>query len=639
MNQSQGSLFSKLLVPLIIVVIVVYLIASAWAGLRNPYQFTVAYADTMETSVTTSGWVVRSEQTVSGAEGVVQLLRNQGEKVGKGQAIAMVYQSETDVESQAELIQLEEDLEALQYATNAESPSGTVLDSQILSAMSSLRNASSTGDYSGLATQTANYRQLVLRREYLLSSEANAAMTQAATDLQARYDALAGDQSGATAITAEESGLFSSYVDGYENLLNPDKLEGLSPKDLAAFSQLTPETEANTLGKLVTDSVWYYAVTVSGDTVSLFETGDSVDVFFDALSETLPMTVYSVGEIQNGEMVVVFRSSQNDSKVEDLRQESGRLIFQSDEGLRIPKEALRVNEDGETGVYVVLAQKARFRPVTVLAEDTDSYLVQETRSSWLPRNYMMERWYVDTMTETKSYETIAANVAAVREHMRQAALAAGRNPEDITLVAATKVQTSDTIRNAIRAGITICGENRVQELTAHLEDNAYEGARVHFIGHLQTNKVKFVVGKVDMIESIDSVRLMDAVEKQAAKVGVTQDILLEVNIGDEASKGGVQRQDLMALAQHAAQCPHLRLRGLMSIPPATATEEENQGFFQETYQLFVDMKEKLRDNNPNIDCLSMGMSGDYPLAIANGSTMVRVGTALFGARPPWHPQG
>lgn len=376
MNQSQGSLFSKLLVPLIIVVIVVYLIASAWAGLRNPYQFTVAYADTMETSVTTSGWVVRSEQTVSGAEGVVQLLRNQGEKVGKGQAIAMVYQSETDVESQAELIQLEEDLEALQYATNAESPSGTVLDSQILSAMSSLRNASSTGDYSGLATQTANYRQLVLRREYLLSSEANAAMTQATTDLQARYDALAGDQSGATAITAEESGLFSSYVDGYENLLNPDKLEGLSPKDLAAFSQLTPETEANTLGKLVTDSVWYYAVTVSGDTVSLFETGDSVDVFFDALSETLPMTVYSVGEIQNGEMVVVFRSSQNDSKVEDLRQESGRLIFQSDEGLRIPKEALRVNEDGETGVYVVLAQKARFRPVTVLAEDTDSYLVQ-----------------------------------------------------------------------------------------------------------------------------------------------------------------------------------------------------------------------------------------------------------------------
>lgn len=243
------------------------------------------------------------------------------------------------------------------------------------------------------------------------------------------------------------------------------------------------------------------------------------------------------------------------------------------------------------------------------------------------------------MIETKSYETIAANVAAVRENMRQAALGAGRNPEEVTLVAATKVQTSDTIRNAIKAGITVCGENRVQELVAHLEDNAYEGARVHFIGHLQTNKVKFVVGKVDMIESIDSLRLMDAVEKQAAKVGVTQDILLEVNIGDEESKGGAGRQELLALAQHALQCPHLRLRGLMCIPPATASDEENREFFRETYQLFVDMKEKLGDNDSNIDCLSMGMSGDYPLAIEGGSTMVRVGTALFGARPPWHPQG
>lgn len=223
--------------------------------------------------------------------------------------------------------------------------------------------------------------------------------------------------------------------------------------------------------------------------------------------------------------------------------------------------------------------------------------------------------------------------------MARAAEAAGRDPSEITLVAATKVQTSETIRNAIRAGITVCGENRVQELVAHLEDNAYEGAKVHFIGHLQTNKVKFVVGKVDMIESIDSVRLMDAVEKQAAKVDVVQDILLEVNIGDEESKGGAAIDEILSLARHALECPHLRLRGLMCIPPAAASDEENRAFFQETYQLYVDMREKLGDNNSNINCLSMGMSGDYPLAIQGGSTMVRVGTALFGARPPWHPQG
>ena len=194
------------------------------------------------------------------------------------------------------------------------------------------------------------------------------------------------------------------------------------------------------------------------------------------------------------------------------------------------------------------------------------------------------------MPETKSYEVIAENVAAVKENMRQAALAAGRNPEEITLVAATKVQTSETIRNAIKAGITVCGENRVQELVAHLEDNAYEGAKVHFIGHLQTNKVKFVVGKVDMIESIDSLRLMDAVEKQAAKVDVIQDILLEVNIGDEESKGGAAIDEVMALATHAMECPHLRLRGIMCIPPAASTDEENRGFFKETYH-FDEIKE------------------------------------------------
>ena len=171
------------------------------------------------------------------------------------------------------------------------------------------------------------------------------------------------------------------------------------------------------------------------------------------------------------------------------------------------------------------------------------------------------------MTETKSYETIAANVAAVRENMRQAALQAGRDPEEITLVAATKVQTSQTIRNAIQAGITVCGENRVQELVAHLEDDAYAGARVHFIGHLQTNKVKFVVGKVDMIESIDSQRLMDAVEKQAAKVGVVQDILLEVNIGQEESKGGAKREEILTLARHAAPVSytHLTLPTICSV--------------------------------------------------------------------------
>ena len=229
---------------------------------------------------------------------------------------------------------------------------------------------------------------------------------------------------------------------------------------------------------------------------------------------------------------------------------------------------------------------------------------------------------------------LAQNIQAVRAKIAQAAADAGRTPGEITLCAATKVQTDETIRAAIAAGVQVCGENRVQELTAHLEAGAYEGARVHFIGHLQTNKVKQVVGKVELIHSVDSERLLRAIHSQAEKLGIVQDILLEVNIAGEESKGGCSPQEAEELARLTAQIPHVRLRGLMAIPPVSLEIGSNRPYFQAMRQLFVDIKEKMSDNQASIDCLSMGMSGDYADAIAEGSTLVRVGTALFGPRPP-----
>ena len=233
--------------------------------------------------------------------------------------------------------------------------------------------------------------------------------------------------------------------------------------------------------------------------------------------------------------------------------------------------------------------------------------------------------------------SLEENIARVKANMARAALEAGRDPAEITLVAATKVQTSDTIRAAIAAGITICGENRVQELTAHLDDYAYDGAKIHFIGHLQTNKVRFVVGRVDLIESVDSPRLLEAIERQAEKLNLVQDILLEVNIGREESKGGCLPEDLPALARQAMDLPHVRLRGLMAIPPVAAEPGANRRFFAATRQLYVDIRRQIGDNDTDIDCLSMGMSGDFEDAIREGATLVRVGTALFGPRPPMHP--
>ena len=230
--------------------------------------------------------------------------------------------------------------------------------------------------------------------------------------------------------------------------------------------------------------------------------------------------------------------------------------------------------------------------------------------------------------------SIQEHVNQVRDQIAAAAQSAGRDPKEITLCAATKTQSDETIRAAIAAGIAVCGENRVQELTAHLAAGAYSGAQVHFIGHLQTNKVKQVVGQVALIHSVDSEHLLRAIDAQAAKKNLVQDILLEINIAGELSKGGCSPEQAQPLAELAEQLEHVRLRGLMAIPPISQTPGANRPFFAAMHQLFVDIKAKMGHNQSNINCLSMGMSGDYPDAIAEGATLVRVGTALFGPRPP-----
>ena len=227
--------------------------------------------------------------------------------------------------------------------------------------------------------------------------------------------------------------------------------------------------------------------------------------------------------------------------------------------------------------------------------------------------------------------SIAENVAKVLSGIERAAIAAGRDPREITLCAATKMNDASRVREAIAAGVSCCGENRVQELTQKLSDNAYEGADIHFIGHLQTNKVKQVVGKVSLIQSVDSVRLLDAIAKEATKQGIRQDILLEINIGGEESKSGLDRDEIYQMLEKVAVTPSVRVRGLMAIPPICQNPGDNNKFFEEMCNLSVDITAKKYDN-VCMEILSMGMSDDYADAIAHGSTMIRVGTAIFGAR-------
>ena len=222
---------------------------------------------------------------------------------------------------------------------------------------------------------------------------------------------------------------------------------------------------------------------------------------------------------------------------------------------------------------------------------------------------------------------IAENVMRVRERIEAAA--GGRK---VLLVAASKMNDAERVRQAVAAGVDACGENRVQELVEKREAGAYTGAPLHFIGHLQRNKIKYLVGcGVDLIESVDSVELLRDIDARARKLGVTQDVLIEVNIAGELSKSGVEPEKLEELLNYAAELAAVRVRGLMSIPPISEKPGANRPYFARMNELFVDIGAKKYDN-VGMDFLSMGMSGDYENAIREGATLVRIGTAIYGER-------
>lgn len=226
---------------------------------------------------------------------------------------------------------------------------------------------------------------------------------------------------------------------------------------------------------------------------------------------------------------------------------------------------------------------------------------------------------------------ITENVAAVRARVDAAAIKSGRRPEDVLLVAATKMNDAERVREAVAAGVDACGENRVQELLEKHPAGAYTGKPVHFIGHLQSNKVRQIVGIVDLIQSVDSEALLRKIDAQAEKHGVVQDVLIEVNIGGEEAKSGVSPDALEALLLCVGELQHVRVRGLMAIPPIAGEPGGNHDYFSAMHQLFVDIGAKKYDN-VSMDFLSMGMSDDFEDAIACGANMVRVGSSIFGAR-------
>ena len=231
----------------------------------------------------------------------------------------------------------------------------------------------------------------------------------------------------------------------------------------------------------------------------------------------------------------------------------------------------------------------------------------------------------------RSFRDVEYNYQTICENIEHAAQSVGKTADDITFLAATKTVDAETINHAISLGLRYIGENRVQELLSKYEDYDLDHASLQFIGHLQSNKVRQIVGKVDLIQSVDSQKLAKEISKCSIKQGISTGILLEVNIGREENKSGVMPEMLPELIDQIRDIPAVKVRGLMAIPPICENAQENCKFFDNMNKLFLDIRSKNIDNI-SMDILSMGMSDDYEEAIKCGANMIRVGSALFGAR-------
>jgi len=230
----------------------------------------------------------------------------------------------------------------------------------------------------------------------------------------------------------------------------------------------------------------------------------------------------------------------------------------------------------------------------------------------------------------KEYLTIRENVAIIKNNVKSAIERSGRT-DDVILLAASKMNSADRVNAAIDAGVDYIGENKVQELLEKYEGLNRDKVTIHFIGHLQTNKVKYIIDKVDMIQSLDSISLAKEIDKQAKKHGIVMKTLVEVNICGEESKSGVSPDELESFLVEVSKFENIRVMGLMSIPPIMTDEDTQRKIFRKIMKIYVDISEKNIDNI-SMSILSMGMSDDYELAIEEGSTMIRVGSSLFGKR-------
>lgn len=396
----QGTLVNRVVMLCLLAAIVIYLGVSAWRSFTDPYQMVLSYSYTVDDTMEATGFLVRSEQVIAGSGGIVDPLVDEGEKVARGAAVAAVYQSQEAAQRQQQIQALELELEQLEYVLNAgdSAADSAQLSQEVITGLAELQASVAQGDLTKLEEQTMALKSLIYKRETAFGggSGSKDALTAAIQSVESQLASLTSMAAQDTRrITVSQSGVYSAQVDGYESLLTPDTLETLTPSALDALAAQPVSEDTSAVGKLITDSTWYFICPLTEAEAQRLTQGDTVQVRFSRdWSGEVSMVVERIGAPENGRVSVILSATRFLSDTTLLRRQTVDIVFYSQSGIRVPKSAIRVStveeeneETGETitknvtGVFALVSSRAEFKPVNVLAERDDYCLVEPVDST------------------------------------------------------------------------------------------------------------------------------------------------------------------------------------------------------------------------------------------------------------------
>ncbi|BDF66056.1 hypothetical protein CE91St43_00280 [Oscillospiraceae bacterium] len=372
----QGTILNRIVMLLFLLAILLYFGGAAWRSFRDPYPTVQAYAYAVDDAVEATGYLVRQETVLSGTGGIVRLIPSEGEKVAAGSTVAVLYADEASVERSNRLEALEQEAQQMSAAIAAAGSQGDQSNQNVIDAMVELRSSVEAGDFTHLENETLSFKSAVFQQalRYGNADDLTAALDSTRREIDVLRAQAAQDMGR---ITVGQSGIFSGQVDGYEDILTPAALEGLSPSYLDRLEGQSVHTGADALCKLITDTTWYFICPLSEtDASRLLEGGTVTARFSRDWSGEVKMTVERISAPENGRVAVTLSSTRFLSNTTLLRRQTVDLIFSSQSGIRVPTAAVRMDEAGVTGVYVQVGAKAEFKPVSVLAQGEDYYLVK-----------------------------------------------------------------------------------------------------------------------------------------------------------------------------------------------------------------------------------------------------------------------